>query len=55
MANEAHISEEKAKKAMVDAARLAGELRCEQDMAQQFERMFLSFHFQNMLTICVNV
>ena len=30
MANEAHISEEKAKKAMVDAARLADELRAEQ-------------------------
>ena len=37
MANEAHLSEEKAKKAMIDAARLADELRSEQDMAQQFE------------------
>ena len=38
MANEAHISEEKAKKAMVDAARLADELRCEQDIAQLIEK-----------------
>merc|ERR1711934_272061 len=29
---------EKAKKAMVDAARLADELRCEQEMAQAYER-----------------
>merc|ERR1712039_968527 len=32
------MSEEKAKKAMVDAARLADELRCEQEMAQAIER-----------------
>jgi myosin heavy chain 6/7 len=38
MANEAHLSEEKAKKAMVDAARLADELRNEQELAQQFEK-----------------
>ena len=38
MAGEAHMSEEKAKKAMVDAARLADELRCEQELAQGFER-----------------
>jgi myosin protein heavy chain/myosin heavy chain 6/7 len=38
MANEAHLSEEKAKKAMIDAARLADELRGEQDLAQQFEK-----------------
>ena len=38
MANEAHLSEEKAKKAMIDAARLADELRCEQEMAQSFEK-----------------
>jgi chromosome segregation ATPase len=38
MANEAHISEEKAKKAMVDAARLADELRGEQDIAQLYEK-----------------
>merc|ERR1712053_18589 len=31
MASEAHLSEEKAKKAMVDAARLADELRNEQE------------------------
>merc|ERR1711894_329007 len=34
----AHLSEEKAKKAMVDAARLADELRAEQDMAQAVEK-----------------
>merc|ERR1711963_352290 len=34
MATEAHMSEEKAKKAMIDAARLADELRAEQEMAQ---------------------
>ena len=38
MANEAHLSEEKAKKAMIDAARLADELRTEQELAQVFER-----------------
>merc|ERR1711973_943650 len=38
MASEAHISEEKAKKAMVDAARLADELRQEQDVAQIYEK-----------------
>merc|ERR1711899_463957 len=38
MSCEARMSEEKAKKAMVDAARLADELRCEQEMAQVFER-----------------
>ena len=38
MANEAHMSEEKAQKAMIDAARLADELRCEQEIAQGFER-----------------
>ena len=38
MASEAHISDEKSKKAMVDAARLADELRNEQEIAQAFER-----------------
>merc|ERR1712109_182884 len=38
MASEALLSEEKAKKAMVDAARLADELRTEQELAQVFER-----------------
>merc|ERR1711899_18323 len=38
MASEAHISDEKAKKAMVDAARIADELRSEQDVAQCFEK-----------------
>jgi len=38
MANEARMSEEKAARAMVDAARLAEELRAEQDLAAQLER-----------------
>ncbi|TRY80602.1 hypothetical protein TCAL_03006 [Tigriopus californicus] len=38
MSSEARMSEEKAKKAMVDAARLADELRCEQELAQALER-----------------
>merc|ERR1719338_25715 len=37
-ASEAHLSEEKAKKAMVDAARLADELRMEQEAALACER-----------------
>ena len=39
MLNEAKNSEEKAKKAMVDAARLADELRAEQEHAQNQEKM----------------
>merc|ERR1712114_18678 len=38
MSSEAHLSDEKAKKAMVDAARLADELRAEQELAQAYER-----------------
>ena len=38
MASEAHLSDEKAKKAMMDAARLADELRNEQELAQAYER-----------------
>ena len=38
MTGEARLSEEKAKKAMVDAARLADELRGEQELAQALER-----------------
>merc|ERR1712106_954665 len=38
MMSEAALSEEKAQRAMVDAARLADELRSEQDMAQVLER-----------------
>merc|ERR1711887_88121 len=38
MASEAHLSDEKAKKAMVDAARLADELRHEQELAQCYEK-----------------
>merc|ERR1711970_1113761 len=39
MLSEARNSEEKAKKAMVDAARLADELRAEQEHAQNQEKM----------------
>merc|ERR1712168_1197700 len=38
MPSEAHMSDEKAKKSMVDAARLADELRQEQDIAQCYEK-----------------
>merc|ERR1719402_1535047 len=38
MTSEAHMSEEKAQKAMIDAARLAEELRLEQDNAMMLER-----------------
>ena len=38
MSNELFLSEEKATKAMVDAAHLAEELRQEQEMSQTFER-----------------
>ena len=38
MANEARIAEDKASRAMVDAARLADELRNEQEMAQMKEK-----------------
>merc|ERR1712111_105632 len=38
MSNEARLSEEKAARAMVDAARLADELRCEQELAIALEK-----------------
>merc|ERR1712152_85600 len=38
MGSEAYLSEDKAKKAMVDAARIADELRNEQDLALSFEK-----------------
>merc|ERR1712242_421746 len=38
MGSEASISDDKAKKAMVDAARIADELRAEQGLAQAFEK-----------------
>merc|ERR1711937_287626 len=38
MANEAKLSEEKAARAMIDAARLADELRSEQDIAMSLEK-----------------
>lgn len=46
MLNEAKQSEEKAKKAMVDAARLADELRAEQEHAQQQEKLRKSMEGQ---------
>merc|ERR1712055_527334 len=38
MTNEAQLSEDKAARAMVDAARLADELRCEQELAMNLEK-----------------
>merc|ERR1712001_230725 len=38
MATEAQLSEEKAQKAMIDAARFGEELRSEQELAQNFEK-----------------
>jgi len=46
MLNEAKNSEEKAKKAMVDAARLADELRAEQEHAHSQEKMRKGLEFQ---------
>lgn len=43
---EAQASEEKARKAMMDAARLADELRVEQDHAQVLERERRSLDLQ---------
>merc|ERR1712029_252347 len=48
MTNEARLSEDKAARAMVDAARLADELRCEQELAMNLEKdknlMFNKFY-----------
>ena len=38
MSAEARLCEDKADKAMIDAARLADELRCEQESAQNLEK-----------------
>ena len=38
MSSEAHLADDKCKKTMIDAARLADELRAEQDLAQSYER-----------------
>ena len=46
MSNELSLSEEKARKAMVDAARLADELRQEQELAQAFETDRKQLEFQ---------
>merc|ERR1712213_248409 len=47
MTAEAKLCEDKAKKAMVDAARLAEELRGEQDVAQQMEKARKILEAQN--------
>ena len=46
MAGEASLSEEKAQKAMIDAARLADELRTEQEQAQHAEKSRLALEYQ---------
>ena len=46
MVSEAQLSEEKAKKAMVDAARLADELRSEQEHSSQQEKSKRTFEAQ---------
>jgi hypothetical protein len=49
MASEAHLSEEKAQKAMIDAARLADELRGEQEHAQVGTNFFKVNLYQPLL------
>merc|ERR1711944_236137 len=46
MLGETRLSEEKAKKAMIDAARLADELRAEQEAAQGMERQRRGMEYQ---------
>ena len=46
MLGETRLSEEKAKKAMIDAARLADELRAEQEQAQGMERSRRGLEYQ---------
>ena len=46
MLGETKLSEEKAKKAMIDAARLADELRLEQECAQGSERSRRALEYQ---------
>ena len=46
MLGETRLSEEKAKKAMIDAARLADELRVEQESAQTMERQRRGMEYQ---------
>ena len=54
MAHEAALSEEKAQKAMIDAARLADELRSEQDVAMAYERdrKLLEAQVKDLVTRC---
>ena len=54
MALEAALSEEKAQKAMIDAARLADELRSEQDVAMAYERdrKLLEAQVKDLVTRC---
>merc|ERR1712179_721159 len=46
MTNEAKMSEDKAARAMVDAARLADELRCEQELAMNLQGKVKSYKKQ---------
>ena len=54
MAHEAGMSEERAQKAMVDAARLADELRSEQELAVTYERerKLLEAQVKDIVTRC---
>ena len=54
MAHEAGMSEERAQKAMVDAARLADELRTEQELAVRYERerKLLEAQVKDIVTRC---
>merc|ERR1712050_561234 len=54
MSHEAAMSEEKAQKAMIDAARLAEELRSEQELAISYERdrKLLEAQLKDLITRC---
>ena len=54
MASEAAISEERAQRAMIDAARLADELRSEQDLTMAYERdrKLLEAQVKDLVTRC---
>ena len=54
MSHEAAMSEEKAQKAMIDAARLAEELRSEQELAISYERdrKLLEAQLKDLVTRC---
>ena len=54
MAHEAAVSEERAQKAMIDAARMADELRTEQEvaMATERDRKLLEAMVKDLVTRC---